>query len=145
MNQATVYQKYKLSVVSGGKPVLPRSANKSSCNKGIACLTHDELNYIVPFNNQIKVYSIETRQCVKTLKFANNQCLSEVFVSDQATIAQISLGDVTSENSAQRQEDRELTVFTNDGRIIILNYKGKLVDSPKLLQVKLDQGETVCK
>lgn len=145
MNQATVYQKYKLSVVSGGKPVLPRSANKSSCNKGIACLTYDELSYIVPFNNQIKVYSIETRQCVKTLKFANNQCLSDVFVKDQARIAHISLGDITSEDASKRQEDRELSVFTDDGRVLVLNYRGKLVDSPKLLQLKLEQDESVCK
>lgn len=145
MNQATVYQKYKLSVVSGGKPVLPRTSNKSSCNKGIACLTPDELNYIVPFNNQIKVHSVETRQCVKTLKYSNNKTLSDVFVKDQATIAHISLGDVTCEDVSQRKEDRDLTVFTDDGRILVLNYKGKLVDSPKLLRVKLETAEAVCK
>lgn len=145
MNQATVYQKYKLSVVSGGKPLLPRSANRSCCEKGLGKLTRDELSYIVPFNNQIKVYSTETRQCVKTLKFGNNECLYEVFVKGKAAIADILLGDATSKDLAQRQEDRQLTVFTDNGRILVLNYRGKLFDSPKTLQLEVGEEETVCK
>lgn len=145
MNQATVYQKYKLSVVSGGKPLLPRVTNRSCCDKGLGSLTRDELSYIVPFNNQIKVYSIETRQCVKTLKFSNNECLSKVFVEENAAIADICLGDVTRKDVQNHEEDKQLTVFTDDGRLLVLNYQGKLVDRPKLLQLNLGEGETICK
>lgn len=145
MTQPAVYQKYKLSVVSGGKPVLPRSSTTSSCNKGNACLTLDQLNYIVPFNNQIKIYSIETRQCVKTLKYANNQLLSELFDNEDTVVAHISLGDITCEDFSKREQEKQITVFTNDGSVIVLNYKGKLVDSPKLLHIKLEEDEIVSK
>lgn len=142
MTQSGVYQKYKLSVVSGGKPILPRSANTSSSNKGQACLTPDELGYIVPFNNQIKIYSVDTRQCIKTLKYSNNEVLSKIFANDDTCVAHISIGDITSDN---RDADRQLTVFTNDGSVLVLNYKGKLVDSPKFLQIKLNENESICK
>ncbi|QLQ81483.1 hypothetical protein HG537_0F02440 [Torulaspora globosa] len=144
MNQATVYQKYKLSVVSGGKPLLSRVANRSCCDKGSGYLTRDELSYIVPFNNQIKVYSTETRQCVKTLKFGNNECLSEIFIQNKAIIADIILGDATRDE-VEREEDKQMTVFTDTGRILILNYRGKLLDSPRTLQLELEKDETVCK
>ena len=118
MTQAGVYQQYKLSVVSGGKITLPRASNPSHSNKSTACLTPDLLNYIVPFNNQIKIYSTETRQCVKTLKFSNSPQLSEIFEKENAQLADISLKLSSEEN--------DLTLLTNDGRIISLNYKGKL-------------------
>lgn len=142
MTQSGVYQKYKLSVVSGGRPILPRGGNTSCCNKSQACLTPDELGYIIPFNNQIKVYSVETRQCIKTLKFGNNGILSKIFANDDTCIAHISIGDITSQDS---DDDRKITVFTNDGSVIVLNYRGKLIDSPKYLNIKLAENETICK
>ncbi|GAV54940.1 hypothetical protein ZYGR_0AS02630 [Zygosaccharomyces rouxii] len=137
MTQAGVYQQYKLSVVSGGKITLPRASNPSHSNKSTACLTPDLLNYIVPFNNQIKIYSTETRQCVKTLKFSNSPLLSEIFEKENAQLADISL--------KLSPEENDLTLLTNDGRIIILNYKGKLTSNPKILKLNLEEGESVSK
>ncbi|GAV50033.1 hypothetical protein ZYGR_0S01670 [Zygosaccharomyces rouxii] len=137
MTQAGVYQQYKLSVVSGGKITLPRASNPSHSSKGTACLTADLLNYIVPFNNQIKIYSTETRQCVKTLKFSNSPQLSEIFEKENAQLADISLKLSSEEN--------DLTLLTNDGRIISLNYKGKLTSNPKILRLNLEEGESVSK
>ncbi|KAK5774059.1 hypothetical protein RI543_004593 [Arxiozyma heterogenica] len=63
-------QNYNSSVVSGGAPILPLIANginygnTISNNKNISILTHDQLHYIVPFNNQLKVYSLDTRQLI---------------------------------------------------------------------------------
>lgn len=137
MTQAGVYQQYKLSVVSGGKVALPRAANPSHSNKSIACLTPDLLNYIVPFNNQVKIYSTETRQCVKTLKFSNSPQLLEIFEKENAQLADISL--------KLSPEENDLTLLTNDGRIISLNYKGKLTSNPTILRVNLEDGESVSK
>lgn len=137
MSQSTVLQKYKLSVVSGGKPILPRGFNPSHTNKSVACLTVDQLNYIVPFNNQIKIYSTETRQCVKTLKYLNSQQLSDIFENGQTQLVDISL--------AVTPEDNEITLLTNDGRIISLNYRGKLTNAPKVRQISLEEGESVSK
>lgn len=137
MTQSGVYQQYKLSVVSGGKVALPRASNVSHSNKSTACLTADLLNYIVPFNNQIKIYSTETRQCVKTLKFSNSPQLLEIFEKENAQLADISL--------TLSPEENDLTLLTNDGRIISLNYKGKLTSNPKILKQDLEVGESVAK
>ncbi|CCC69135.1 hypothetical protein NCAS_0C01450 [Naumovozyma castellii] len=138
----TVSQKYKLSLVSGGKPILPRASFQSSCDKNIACLTNDQLNYIVPFNNKIKIFNVETRQCIKTLKFSNNKSLAELFTT--TSIAHIALGDLTQEEN--KLEDKFITVFTKDGHVIVLNFKGKLVESPKILNLNLiEKNEMIYK
>lgn len=128
MTQSLGIEQYKLSVVSGGKPALNNLSSVTG-NKNIARLSQDQRNYIIPFNNQIKVYSVETRQCVKTLKFANNSLLSGIFLQEEEnneSIVKILLGDIT----VPQQEDAHLiTVFTNNGHVIVLNYKGKLVES----------------
>ncbi|CAI4038888.1 hypothetical protein SMKI_06G2380 [Saccharomyces mikatae IFO 1815] len=137
MTQSLGIEQYKLSVVSGGKPTLNNFSSVTG-NKNIARLSHDQRNYIIPFNNQIKVYSVETRQCVKTLKFANNSTLSEIFSQEQddnESIVKILLGDIT----VSQQEDAHLiTVFTKNGHVVVLNYKGKLVESPKHFKISLE-------
>ncbi|EDN61018.1 U3 snoRNP protein [Saccharomyces cerevisiae YJM789] len=136
MTQSLGIEQYKLSVVSGGKPALNNLSSVTG-NKNIARLSQDQRNYIIPFNNQIKVYSVETRQCVKTLKFANNSLLSGIFLQEEEnneSIVKILLGDIT----VPQQEDAHLiTVFTNNGHVIVLNYKGKLVESPKHFKISL--------
>ncbi|CAI4526082.1 AFI_G0024370.mRNA.1.CDS.1 [Saccharomyces cerevisiae] len=136
MTQSLGIEQYKLSVVSGGKPALNNLSSVTG-NKNIARLSQDQRNYIIPFNNQIKVYSVETRQCVKTLKFANNSLLSGIFLQEEEnneSIVKILLGDIT----VPQQEDAHLiTVFTNNGHAIVLNYKGKLVESPKHFKISL--------
>lgn len=143
MTQALVHQKYKLAVVSGGKPVLPRVSNRSSSSKTVTCLTHDKANYIVPFNNQIKIYSIETRQCVKTIKFANNETLSKIFHSNEVMVSHISLGDLSD---PEDEKYDKITVITNIGDIVVLNYKGKLIEEPKTWKFnELEADEEVLK
>lgn len=136
-------QNYNLSVVSGGKPVLPRIAdgitygNTISNNKNISVLTHDQLHYIVPFNTQLKVYSLETRQCVKTIKFANNPALNKLFAASTATfIVDILLDDLTATDPmGSTSEEKLITVITNKGHAIVLKYKGKLQESPKIVKL----------
>lgn len=141
MSQSAVNQKYKLSVVSGGKPIIPRSSNVSSSDKSVSCLTSDLLNYIVPFNNQIKIYSVETRQCVKTLKYSNNGTLSTIFNNEEVYATDILLGDVLSTKAEDQEQNKNknITVFTNNGHIVVLNYNGKL--SETLFNTKLEIGE----
>ncbi|CCF59677.1 hypothetical protein KAFR_0H02680 [Kazachstania africana CBS 2517] len=134
MTHSSVSQKYNLAVVSGGKPMLPRAHRDStSCNKNISILTDDRKYFIVPFNNQIKIYSVETRQCTKTLKFSNNPLLARVFQDNKDVfVVNILLGDITA---TSHEEDRLITLVTNAGHIIVLNYKGKMVENPKVLQL----------
>ncbi|CCD25036.1 Nan1p NDAI_0E02190 [Naumovozyma dairenensis CBS 421] len=142
--QPTVSQQYKLSLVSGGTPSLPRASYSSSCNKNISCLTADQLNYIVPFNNQIKLFSIETRQCVKTLKFNNNEILSKIF--DSTSVAHIALGDLLTLSADEgKNEEKFITIFTKNGQIIVLNYKGKLIESPKIVNLNLSPEQSIFK
>lgn len=142
--KTTVSQKYKLSVVSGGKPVLPHSINKN-----ISCLTYDSLNYIVPFNNQIKIYSIETRKCIKTIKFNNNDLLSTIFDNekrDDIYIASILHGDITKKDNNEELLSKFITVITNTGVLIVLNYKGKLIDNPTIVSIfSEDDNQTILK
>lgn len=140
-----INQKFNLSLVSGGKPVVPQAHNGSCSKKSVACLTADKLNYIVPFNNQIKVYSVETKQCFKTLKFSNNEVLTQIFQDEDNLVADILLGDITKEEDNKKQ-DKLITVFTTKGDFIILNYKSKLADDliPHKLDLE-DSNETVLK
>ncbi|EDO17176.1 hypothetical protein Kpol_1072p46 [Vanderwaltozyma polyspora DSM 70294] len=144
---SAVNQQYKLSVVSGGKPILPRYANSSSLNKSVTCLTHDLLNYIVPFNNQLKIYSIETRQCIKTIKFANSDLLMSIFSDDDTFVTDIKLGNIvdTSNGNAIDVNDKDITIFTNHGYIVVLQYKGKLLENPLNFKLDLNDGEFVSK
>lgn len=120
---------YKLSVVSGGKLSLPRIYNRSATCKSVSCLTHDGSAFVTPFNNQIKVYSIETRQCIKTLKFVNNEVLGSALNDDSVQIVHVGLVMDGSQD--------KIIIYTNDGKCMTLNYKGKLINVPevKLLDV----------
>ena len=123
MGQSVIHQKYKLGVVSGGKLVLPRATNRSCSSKLVTVLTHDKTSVIVLFNNQIKVYSLETGQCVKTLKFANNEVLSRLFLGPQAaSICYMALGDLTrTEDSAGPVSYTHLDVYKR--QIILCSIK----------------------
>lgn len=147
-------QNYNISVVSGGKPVLPRIAdgitygNTISNNKNISVLTHDQLHYIVPFNTQLKVYSLETRQCVKTIKFANNETLTSLFADASTFIVDILLNDITLDSAVPDDESKQklITVITNKGHAVVLKYKGKLQETPKLIKLDgLQSNENVVK
>lgn len=102
-------------------------------------MTHDKTSVIVLFNNQIKVYSLETGQCVKTLKFANNEVLSRLFLGPQAaSICYMALGDLTrTEDSAGQDagETREVSVVTSSADVVVLTYKGKLAEQPKVVSL----------
>ncbi|CDO93584.1 unnamed protein product [Kluyveromyces dobzhanskii CBS 2104] len=114
---------YKLSVVSGGKVALPRVHNRSATRKSVSCLTKDGSAYIVPFNNQFKVYSIDTRQCIKALKFANNDVLSSIFDNDSVEVVHIEL--------VNDDDMDKIRVYTNTGKVAVLKYKGKLATEIK--------------
>ncbi|AMD22726.1 HHL044Wp [Eremothecium sinecaudum] len=133
-------QKYKLAIVSGGKVSISRAENRSSTHKIVVSLTHDEDNFIVPFNNQLKIYSIETRQCVKTLKFSNNSVLNEIFCTDdRVSVMHIALGDVSMEDDSQTKD--KITLFSSNNHVIVINYKGKLVDEPKHWKLEFPNPE----
>ncbi|CCE64025.1 hypothetical protein TPHA_0G01890 [Tetrapisispora phaffii CBS 4417] len=145
---SNVYQQYKLSVVSGGKPIVPHIFNSSSSKKSVTCLTHNELDYIVPFNNQIKIYSIETRQCIKNLKFANNETLSQIFSGqDDNFVVDIKLNNLLknqTENSID-ESNKIITIFSNHGYIFAVNYKGKMIEKPENIKLSLEEDEEVYK
>ncbi|CCH59250.1 hypothetical protein TBLA_0B04120 [Henningerozyma blattae CBS 6284] len=141
-----IHQSYNLSVVSGGKPTLPNSNNSSCSKKTVTCLTPDQANYIVPFNNQIKIYSIDTRQCIKTVKYANNEILSKIFKDVNNLISYIALGDITVEDRGKWDPNKMITILTTKGNVVVLNYKGKL--SQDLVTYKLSfekSGEEILK
>lgn len=114
---------YKLSVVSGGKVALPRIHNRSATRKSVSCLTQDGSAYIVPFNNQFKVYSIDTRQCIKTLKFANNDILTSIL--DEPSVEVVHIEPIIDD------EMDKIRVYTNTAKVVILKYKGKLATEIK--------------
>ncbi|AGO11409.1 AaceriACR162Cp [[Ashbya] aceris (nom. inval.)] len=139
----TVHPKYKLSVVSGGRPQIPRVSNRSSSQKTVTRLTHDRENYIIPFNNQLKIYAIETRQCVKTVKYGNSAVLGEVFGQDDGTsVVHIALGDMSGD---AEQDSDKLTLFSSRGHAVVVNYRGKLVEEPKQWTLGVSDGESVLK
>lgn len=139
---------YNLSLVSGGKPFLPNFALPSLNNKNISILTNDQKNFISIYNNQLKFYSIETNNCIKTIKFNNNDKLFNIL--DNENIVSILPIDITnintnfnttntnsnSNSNITQKNDKDLenviqskiTAITENGNIIILNYKGKLND-----------------
>lgn len=136
---------YNLSLVSGGKPFLPNFSLPSINNKNISILTNDKKNFISIFNNQLKFYSIETSNCIKTIKFNNNDKLFNILNKENiVSILPIDITTTTTtntntnttqgkdDNNAVEVEDMasqsKITVITENGNIIILNYKGKLAD-----------------
>lgn len=135
---SAITQKYQMSVVSGGRPVLPRGG------KSVCTLTHDGQALVVPFSNQLRVYSLDTRQCIKTVKFANSALLTGVF--PEAQVADIVMGDATGAVTGPAAE-KLLTLFTDMGHVIVLNYKGKLTETPAVHAIPLDSkmGERVAK
>ena len=133
---SAIAQKYQMSVVSGGRPVLPRGG------KSVCTVTHDGQALVVPFSNQLRVYSLETRQCIKTVKFANSAVLSQIFPA--ARVADIVMGDATGAVTGPAAE-KLLTLFTDLGHAIVLNYKGKLTETPAVHAIPVDAklGERV--
>ncbi|CCH43837.1 putative WD repeat-containing protein [Wickerhamomyces ciferrii] len=104
-------EEYRLSLVSGGQP-LPIGAT----------FTEDGRHYIVPFNNQLKVYFISTRQCIRSLKFnkLNNLNLDN--------LVSIKLDTV---------DPNLIWCFLSNGDALVINWKEKLVN-PIIKTFKLD-------
>ncbi|SCU89475.1 LAFA_0E18338g1_1 [Lachancea sp. 'fantastica'] len=149
MLQSVHHEKYKLGLVSGGKVVFPRASNRSCSSKTVTLLTHDQSGIIVPFNNQLKIYSLETRQCAKTLKYANNKQLADTFLGARsAHVSHLALGDVTKQTeSSAESEEHEISVFSSLGTVIVVNYKGRLAEEAKVVELGNDfaQDESVIK
>lgn len=136
-------QNYNISTVSGGKPVLSRAShdhnNTVSNNKNVSILTRDQLNYIVPFSNQLKVYSLETRNCVKTIKFANHELLDRVFnAGDNTYVVDLIIGDIFNKDTTEKL----VTLVSNKGHVIVLNYKGKLQRDLKCVSLTGMEGQS---
>lgn len=140
--------KYQLSVVSGGKPTLPHLQDASLARKNVSCLTSDDQYYVCPFNNQIKVFSMDTAHVVKTVKFNNHPMLTEIFYGSSESsahhvcIADILLGDIVDSESAR---DNVVTLCTNTGYLVVINLKGKLPDTLPIFKLDLQEGEKLCK
>ncbi|KAL6944987.1 hypothetical protein ACO0QE_002430 [Hanseniaspora vineae] len=138
--------KYSLSVVSGGRLRYPRafestcSFNKCSNNHN-GYLSKDCRHYIVPFNNMLKVYSLETRQCVKTFKYLNNQTLQNIF--DNNENKDIEIVHIDFEITDQNEE--RLVLYTNYFQKIDLKYRGKLEYSEPLKVEQLRKPEGASK
>ncbi|KAH3902289.1 related to NET1-associated nuclear protein 1 [Saccharomycodes ludwigii] len=113
--------KYNLSVVSGGRLTLSRAQFNCSYNH-VSYLTSDSKHYIVPFNNMIKIYSMETRQCVKTFKYLNNPVLSELVSSSSSNRVEIIDIDFEREND-------NIVFYTSTFKKIVMQYTKK--KSPK--------------
>ncbi|AET41590.1 Nan1p Ecym_8312 [Eremothecium cymbalariae DBVPG len=141
-----MHENYKLSVVSGGKPLLPRIGNRSSTIKTVNTLMRDQENYVVSFNNQLKIYSIETRQCVKTLKFSNNHVLNKIFGKDDAAIViHISLNDGSTTKGEESKASDEIRLVSDRGDLVLLKYRGKLLEDPTHSVLAIPDGETIFK
>ncbi|KAH3672830.1 hypothetical protein WICMUC_004052 [Wickerhamomyces mucosus] len=104
---------FKVSVVAGGKPL----------SNGVLFLK-DRLHYIIPYNNQLKVYFLTTRQCIRSIKFNNINNIN----LDQG------LCDIKQDN----QNSNLIWVFTNNGEIFIINWKEKLIN-PVIKNFKLNK------
>lgn len=84
-------ENYSVSLVSGGKLQTPFSYNHNEIeytskydllNNSFNFYTDSDRDYsIIPFNNMIRVYCINTRQCMKTIKFNNNKNLEHIFLN----------------------------------------------------------------
>lgn len=138
--------KFHLSLVSGGKPSLARNVDTPDSKKNSTLLSDDLTHYVIPFNNQIKIYSTETKHCVKTIKFPNHEVLNTVFMNDDVKIVHFAFGDMTKTNDTIDNE--LLSIVTNTGSLLVLNLKGKLVEDPKHLNISAklnDPKESISK
>lgn len=84
---------YSVSLVSGGKLATPFPLNVSDedseyssrydlLSSTFAFYNDSERDYsVVPFNNMLRIYCINTRQCVKSIKFNNNRTLEHELLS----------------------------------------------------------------
>jgi len=105
---------YKLSLVAGGQP-LPQSST----------FTGDGRHYIVPFNNQLKVFFISTRQCIRSLKFNK-------------------VNNISFDNLVDLKLDSEdqnlIWAFLTTGEVLIINWKEKLIN-PVIRKFTLEKGK----
>lgn len=84
-------ENYSVSLVSGGKLQTPFIYNHNDIeytskydllNNSFNFYTDSDRDYsIIPFNNMIRLYCINTRQCMKTIKFNNNKVLEQIFLN----------------------------------------------------------------
>ncbi|CAM9023543.1 unnamed protein product [Wickerhamomyces anomalus] len=105
---------YRLTLVSGGQP-LPQGAT----------FTADGRHYIVPFNNQLKVYFISTRQCIRSLKFNK--------------INNISFEDLVG-LKLDTQDQNLIWAFLANGEVLIINWKEKLIN-PIIKRFNLEKAK----
>lgn len=110
---------YKASVVAGGKP-LPSG--------GI--FLSDGLHYVAPFNNQLRVYFMTTRQCIRSIKFNSTN--------------NISLDQGLSGLKQDTTDSNLLWVFLTSGDVLIINWKDKTT-SVVVKDFKLYESEAVLK
>ncbi|KAL6933411.1 uncharacterized protein HGUI_02828 [Hanseniaspora guilliermondii] len=84
-------ENYSVSLVSGGKLQTPFNYNHNEIeytskydllNNSFNFYTDSDRDYsIIPFNNMLRLYCINTRQCMKTIKFNNNKNLEHIFLN----------------------------------------------------------------
>lgn len=102
---------FKMGVVAGGQPLAVGSG-----------FTADAQHFVVPYNNQLKVYFITSRQCIRSIKL---QALDGVSFEQLVDIR------------PDRHNGNLLWCFMADGQVVVLNWKEKLVD-PVVNRFKLD-------
>lgn len=109
MAVSTSANDWKLTVNSGGK-LVPNGQ----------ILSHDGKFSIVIFKSQIRVYSLSTRQCIRSIKIDKNfNNISDLVLSVKNTSI--------------------LYIFYNNNKVLVLNWKDKTID-PVLNEFEIDSS-----
>lgn len=101
---------FKTSLVGGGQPL-----------RNAQLLCADGRHLVVPFNNQLRVYLLTTRQCVRSLKFTVQ---NGIFLEGLVSLRQ----DLENENL--------LWAFLASGEVLLINWREKVVE-PLVKKMKL--------
>jgi NET1-associated nuclear protein 1 (U3 small nucleolar RNA-associated protein 17) len=109
---------YRVSLVGGGKPLAHGSL-----------LARDGRHFIVPFNNQLRVFFITTRQCIRSLKF---NAENKINLSGLIDLKQ----DLENQNL--------VWAFLRSGEVLVINWKEKVPDVVvKRSQIPLNKDDCV--
>lgn len=109
---------YRISLVGGGKP-LPHGA----------LLARDGRHFVVPFNNQLRVYFITTRQCIRSLKFTTE---NKIYLSALVDMKQ----DLENENL--------VWCFLATGEVLVINWREKVPEVVvKRFQIPLNKDDSL--
>ena len=138
---------YAVSLVSGGKLTTPFTYKTNEddyeytskydlLSNSFAFYNDSERDYsIVPFNNMLRIYCINTRQCVKTIKFNNNKTLEKELLGKDTVFLEshiIGLNIITTDNL------KFIEVILKNLKIIYIPLDRRIDYETDLKVIKLD-------